>query len=269
LLSRHRYSTALVTGASSGIGHSFATELAARGADVIVVARRKDRLDSLATKLRATYGVAVEVLPADLTNPAELTRVEERLADLDMPVDLIVNNAALSTTGDFADLSVDGEDAQVRLNVLAMVRLTHAVLPTMISRHHGGVLNVSSITALTPCPGHATYAATKAFIASFTESLRTEVKGEGVHVTLLLPGFTHTERFTVGGVRHVKLPDFIWLQPDRVAHEGLDAVEASRTRHIPGVPNKIAAVSIRVVPRSVPTAISAKLWKPRGEIVGS
>jgi uncharacterized protein len=269
LLARHRYRTALVTGPSSGIGRCIATELATRGTDIIVVARRKERLDTLATELRAAYGVAVEVIPTDLSNPTELLRVEDRLRDLHRPVDLIVNNAGLGTTGDFADLSMDGEDAQVRLNVLAMVRLTHAVLPTMISHHHGGVLNVASITALTPCPGHATYAATKAFIASFTESIRTEVKGEGVHVTLLLPGFTHTERFTVGGVRHVKLPQFLWLPPDRVAHEGLDAVEAGRRRHIPGVANKIVVAAIRVVPRSVPTAISAKLWKPRGEIVGS
>ena len=144
----HAYRTALVTGASSGIGERLARLLAADGCDLIVVARRAGRLEELAAGLRAAHQVQVEVLAADLTAPAGLLAVESRLASASRPVELLVNNAGFGLSGPFADVPADGAEAQIRLNVLALVRLTHAVLPGMLKRGHGGVLNVSSVAGV-------------------------------------------------------------------------------------------------------------------------
>ncbi|MDQ6798268.1 MAG: SDR family oxidoreductase, partial [Actinomycetota bacterium] len=183
---------ALVTGASSGIGRAFAVHLAASGTDVVLVARRRDRLDDLATDLRADHGVDIEVLVADLTDEGGLAAVEARLGNGSAPVDLLVNNAGFATSGRFAELPVEGEVAEIHLNVLAPVRLTRAALPGMVERGRGGVVNVSSIAALQPLPHWATYAASKAYLTSFSEAVHEEVGGHGVVVLALMPGFTHT-----------------------------------------------------------------------------
>ena len=164
-------SVALVTGASAGIGASFARTLAARGDDVILVARSKPRLDDLAIVLRRENGVDVEVLAADLTNTADLASVEARVAARERPVDLLVNNAGFGTSGPFGALPVEHEDEEIRLNVLALVRLTHAALGAMTARGTGAVVNVSSLAGYQPNPGMATYGATKAFVSSFTQAV--------------------------------------------------------------------------------------------------
>ncbi len=171
----HAYRSALVTGASSGIGERLARLLAAGGCDLVIVARRAGRLADLAAELRTAHHVQVEVLAADLTTPGGLRAAENRLADAGRPVELLVNNAGFGLPGSFADLAADGAEAQIRLNVLALVRLTHAVLPGMLQRGYGGVLNVSSVAGVLISPGGATYAATKAFVTSFSESLHAEV----------------------------------------------------------------------------------------------
>ncbi|TDB90063.1 SDR family oxidoreductase [Actinomadura sp. 7K534] len=248
---RHAYRTALVTGASSGIGESFARLLAGRGTDLVIVARRADLLDGLARELVERYRVAVEVVAADLTDPAQRGEVEARLrAD---PVELLVNNAGYGAFGPFAELPLDNHLAQVELNVNALVRLTHAVLPGMIERGRGGVLNVASMAGFAPSPGSATYGATKAYVAAFSESLHSEVAAKGVHVTALCPGFTRTEDDVPSNL--------LWLRRDDVARAGLDAVSAGRALCIPGMQYKAAFPALKLVPRPLLRAAVNRMWQ--------
>jgi short-subunit dehydrogenase len=247
----HAYRTALVTGASSGIGERLARLLAADGCGLIVVARRAGRLAELADELREAHHVPVEVLPADLTTPAGLLAAGNRLADASRPVELLVNNAGFGLPGRFADIAADGAEAQIRLNVLALVRLTHAVLPGMVQRGYGGVLNVSSVAGVLISPGSATYAATKAFVTSFSESLHAEVSGRGVHVTALCPGLTRTEFRAAGQHENTPAPAFAWLDAGRVARAGLDAVAAGRPVAVPGAQYKAVVPLARAAPRRI------------------
>lgn len=248
---QHAYRTALVTGASSGIGESFARLLAGRGADLVIVARRAELLDGLARELVERYRVAVEVVAADLTDPAQRAEVEGRLrAD---PVELLVNNAGYGAFGAFAELPLDDHLAQIELNVTALVRLTHAALPGMVERGRGGVLNVASMSGFAPSPGSATYGATKAYVASFSESLHAEVSGKGVHVTALCPGFTRTEDDVPANL--------LWLRRDDVARAGLDAVAAGRALCVPGMQYKAAMPALKLVPRPLLRAAVNRMWQ--------
>src|SRR6266516_7045417 len=246
----HAYRSALVTGASSGIGERLARLLAAGGCDLVIVARRAGRLADLAAELRTAHHVQVEVLAADLTTPGGLRAAENRLADAGRPVELLVNNAGFGLPGSFADHGADGAEAQIRLNVLALVRLTHAVLPGMLQRGYGGVLNVSSVAGVLISPGGATYAATKAFVTSFSESLQAEVAGRGVHVTALCPGLTRTG-FRAEGHDRAAAPAFGWLPAGRVARAGLDAVAAGRPLSVPGAQYKAIVPLARAIPRRI------------------
>lgn len=254
------YRTALVTGASSGIGESFARRLAADGCDLVVVARRRERLETVATELRRRHGVDVEVVEADLTDPAQLRRVEERLADDARRIELLVNNAGFGTSGAFAALPVDDEEREIRLNVLALSRLAHAAVTGMVARRHGGVLNVSSMAGLLPAPGVATYNATKSFVTIFSESLAMEAAPHGVHVTALLPGFTRTEFQDRSGVEPSGLPGAGWLGADAVAREGLRAVAAGHPICVPGAQYKSVAAALRLVPRSALRRVVPRVW---------
>lgn len=228
---QRRWTSALVTGASSGIGEAFARRLAAEGTDLVVVARRREQLERLAAELRATHDVHVEVLPADLGAPVSRRDVERRLADSTNPVDLLVNNAGFGTHGNFVALPADREEQEVQVNVVAIQRLTSAALGPMVARGRGHILNVSSIAALYPVPGSATYGATKAFICSFTDALHEELRGTGVVVTSALPGFTRTEfQERSDWTGQDRLPAAVWLSTDRVAAESLDGVWAGRAR---------------------------------------
>jgi uncharacterized protein len=255
--SRHSYRSALVTGASSGIGVSFARQLAADGCGLVLVARRAERLSALAEDLRRWHDADVEVLPADLATPAGLGTVTTRLTE-GPPVELLVNNAARSARGTFAELSQDTIDAQIQLNVVALTRLAHAAVSGMRARDYGGLLNVSSMASLTASPGTAVYAATKAFVTSLTESLYAELNGTGVHVTALLPGFTHTEFHAANDVEVSYLPSVAWLDPDTVARAGLDAVATGRPVAVPGPQYKLAAGAVRLLPRSALRRLSRR-----------
>ena len=248
---RYAYRTALVTGASSGIGESFARLLAGRGTDLVIVARRADLLDRLARELVERYRVAVEVVAADLTDPARRAEVEARLRD--EPVELLVNNAGHGAFGPFADVPLDDHLAQVELNVTALVRLTHAALPGMVERGRGGILNVASMAGFAPSPGSATYGATKAYVAAFSESLHAEVASKGVHVTALCPGFTRTQDDVPANL--------LWLRRDDVARAGLDAVAAGRALCIPGVQYKAAFPALKLVPRPLLRAAVSRMWR--------
>lgn len=229
-----RWPVALVTGASSGIGRSVAVALADEGSDVIVVARRRDRLEALAEELRSAHNVKVDVLVADVADPEQLALVEDRLRNGEPPVDLLVNNAGLGAHGPFAELPLDWQEGQIRLNVLAPVRLTHAALERMLPRGRGGILNVSSIAGRQPMPNVATYAATKSYLSSFSHALHEEVRRHGVSVTVLLPGFTRTEFHDAAGMSRSNVPRFAWMRAEVVARAGLRAVGRGRAQCVPG-----------------------------------
>ncbi|GIV59641.1 MAG: hypothetical protein KatS3mg043_0730 [Rhodothermaceae bacterium] len=188
----HDARTALITGASSGIGAGFARRLAERGYNLILVARRADRLAELAEELQTRHGIEAEGLPADLATDEGIRRVEARIVDCDT-LDLLVNNAGFGTTGRFAEIDLAPQLAMIHVHVIAPVRLIRAALPGMMARGAGGIINVSSVSAFWPNAGSATYSATKAYLNAFSEALAHELRGTGVTVQALCPGFTRTE----------------------------------------------------------------------------
>jgi uncharacterized protein len=246
------FTRALVTGASSGIGESLARELAARGVDLVLVARSEDKLAALAADLEREAGVDVELLPADLTDPGGLASVEDRLRRVDGAIDLLVNNAGVGQVGEFAELDIDGAEQQVALNIVAPLRLTYAVLPGLRERG-GGVLNVSSIGANQPVPRMATYAATKAFLTSWSEAVHEELRGTRVYVTALAPGFTRTNFVDAAdaGTEASRIPNFIWADPAAVARAGLDGVARGRAVVTPGPLYAVTAGVSTLTPSTV------------------
>jgi short-subunit dehydrogenase len=257
---------ALVTGASSGIGEAFARLLAERGYDVVLVARDQGRLDALAKELEGAHGTQAEVLPADLTDPAQLERVEARCRDRDAPVEILVNNAGFGTFGAFCTLDLDSEVREIQLNVVALVRLTHAAAVEMTARGGGGgILNVSSLAGFQPGPKNATYAATKAFITSFTEALHEEMKGTGVSVTVLCPGFTRTGFQETANVPASAVPGFMWQEADEVARAGLDALAKNHATALPGLLNKTLGTFTQMAPNALTRRLSGKVIKHAGE----
>lgn len=247
------YRSALVTGASSGIGWEFAKLLAARGCDLVVVARRTERLEQLAGELT---GVKVEIITADLTTDAGVEAVEQRLADT--PVELLVNNAGVGSGGEFHSLPLDREIAEIRLNVVAPVRLTHAALGPMVEAGHGGILNVSSLAGDQPLRGFATYASTKSYLTTFTTSIAAELRGSGVHVTVLKPGYTYSE-MNPDAPDPATLAGRFWLQPDDVARAGLDAVERGRLICVPGVHWRAVNGLVNALPRPLIRALTSRV----------
>lgn len=239
---------ALVTGASAGIGEAFARRLARDGFDLTVVARNRKRLDELAASLEKEHGIDVEVLAADLTKPSELREVETHVAK-DGALELLVNNAGFGTVGEFAVLDVDGEEEEIRLNVVALVRLTHAALKGMMKRRRGSIINVSSLAAFQPVPANATYAATKSFVNTFTESLHEELRGWGVYVQVLCPGFTRTEFQKRAGVDTSGIPSFAWMSAEAVVDASMASLQSGTLMCIPGVANRVVAAAARTVPR--------------------
>jgi short-subunit dehydrogenase len=253
--------TALVTGASSGIGEAFARILAERGNDLVLVARDQGRLEALAHELETAHGVHAEVLRADLTDPSELARVEARCRDRDAPIEILVNNAGFGTFGAFHTLDVDGEMREIQLNVTALVRLTHAAAVEMAARGRGGILNISSLAGFQPGPMNATYGATKAFVTSFTEAVHEELAGTGVAITVLCPGFTRTGFQETANAPAASVPGFMWQQADEVARAGLDALAKNRALAIPGPINKTLGAFTKVTPHAITRRLSGKVIK--------
>ncbi|WP_183098322.1 SDR family NAD(P)-dependent oxidoreductase [Nocardioides pelophilus] len=242
-------STSLVTGATAGIGHEFARQLAARGDDLVLVARSTTRLEEVAAELRSAYGVATETLAADLTDPDQLALVEARLADGDRPVDLLVNNAGFGLKGAFLDNDVDTEQRQQDVLVRAVLRLTHAALGGMVERGHGGVINVSSVAAFLP---RGTYSAAKAWVNSFSAWAHNEYAGRGVTVMALCPGFVKTEFHQRLGVdRDSTAPKALWLEPDRLVRDALADFDKGRSLSIPSKRYKAIVTATRLVPHTM------------------
>jgi short-subunit dehydrogenase len=252
--------TALVTGASAGIGEAFTRELASRGRDLVVVARRADRLEAESARLGAAHGITVEPLVADLATPDGVATVAARLADDARPIDLLVNNAGVGSSGSFWELPVEREVAMIHLNVLALVQLTHAALGPMVARNAGGVINVSSLGAYQPVPFNATYGATKAFVSSFTNAVREELRGTDVRLMVVAPGFTRTE-FQETSFEPGPLPEFVWQSADTVAATALRAYDRGRTVCITGAVNVVAAAASSVMPAAVTRRVSGALTR--------
>jgi len=241
----------LVTGASSGIGRAFAVALAGRGQDLVLVARRESTLHDLAAELERDHGRHSEVLVADLETDAGTRAVEARLADPARPVDLLINNAGFGTSGAFSQLDVDGEEHEIRLNVVALVRLTHAALGPMVERGQGGVINVSSVAGYQPTPWGATYGATKAFVSSFTHALYEELRGTSVRIMVLAPGYTHTEFHERAKISVRPTPGLLWQTPDQVVDAALRAYDTGRAVCTPGPINTTAAAFCGSLPPSL------------------
>jgi short-subunit dehydrogenase len=247
---------ALVTGASTGIGEAFARELAGRGTDLVLVARRRERLDQLSAELSGAHGIGCEALPADLTDPRAIARVEERLEADERPVDLLVNNAGgASQHRPFLELDRDGLTSDAYLNALALLRLTHAAAQAMVRRGRGGVVNVSAGIAFYPLPGAAAYGAAKSFVNSLGEALDYELRGTGVRVTTVCPGFTRTDAQRRLGMHVDHVPDMLWMEAEDVAKASLRA--AARGRRVSSL-SAIGALN-EFVGRHVPR----RLFLPR------
>jgi len=247
---------ALVTGASAGIGRSFAYALADRGYDLVLVARDTARLEALGKETGDGYGAACEVLTADLADGDALARVEARLSESDRPVDLLVNNAGFGTSGKFHTMPVEREDQEIRLNVVALVRLCHAALDAQVARGRGGVINVASIAGYQPTPGNATYGATKAFVSSFSQAVHEELKGTGVRCMVLSPGFTRTEFQARAGIDSSEVPGFLWQEAATVVDRALRAYDRGRAVCVPGPLNSATAAFTAVTPHAVTRRIA-------------
>jgi short-subunit dehydrogenase len=248
---------ALVTGASAGIGEQLARQLAQRGNDLVLVARDRGRLEVLAKSIESDFGAQCEVLSADLTVAAELATVEARARD----VDVLVNNAGFGSFGRFDELDIEVESREVNLNVLALVRLTHAAAGGMTQRGHGGILNVSSLAGYQPGPMNATYSASKAFVTSFTQAVHEELKGTGVAVTALCPGFTHTEFQERASAPASEVPGFMWQDAPEVARAGLDGLARNKAIAIPGAINKTLGAMADIAPNALTRRLSAVVMK--------
>jgi hypothetical protein len=251
---------ALVTGASAGIGRAFVERLARDAWDLILVARRRERLDEIAARLRAGGELHVDVLAADLGHSDGVRAVEERIAK-EPTLELVVNNAGFGTSGPFAELDRDAEEEEIRLNVLALLRLTHAALDAFRARGHGSIVNVSSLAGFQPGPYTATYAATKAFVNSFTQAVAEEVRGSGIRLQLLCPGFTRTEFQEVAGVRTEGIPSFAWMEPAAVVDASLEALRSGDLVVIPGGGNKVLGAVMRALPAAVVRRAGAVLMR--------
>src|ERR1700682_3997419 len=255
---------AVVTGASQGIGEALAAELAARGHSLIVTARREDVLTSLAARLTEQYGVAVEVRPVDLTDAAARAKRCDELSPRN--ISILCANAGTATFGPVAALDPAGEKAQVQLNAIAVHDLTLAVLPGMVERKGGGILISGSAAGNSPIPNNATYAAAKAFVNTFSESLRGELRGSGVHVTLLAPGPVRTEEPDPAESSLVDrlVPDFLWISAEHTAKVSVDALARNKMRIVPGVPSKVMSVPSQYAPRAVVAPIVGSFYKKLG-----
>jgi len=247
---------ALVTGATSGIGAAFARRLAADGYDLVLVARDAQRLADAGGDLTARHGVAVETLTADLSTDAGTAEVEARLRDPARPVDLLVNNAGTTLNTPFVRSSADEEARLLRLNVHAVMRLTLAVLPGMVERGHGAVINVSSVAGFAAVMSGSTYSASKAWVTNFSESINRSVRGKGVRVMALCPGYTRTEFHRRAGINMSRTPGWLWLEADDVVRDGLRDLGRGRTVSVPGWVYKVAVFGLRHAPRRLMAAVT-------------
>lgn len=262
--------TALVTGASSGIGEAIARQLAAQGCNLILLARSEPALQQLAAQLRGEHAVQVDVLAADLAQPDCGPVIQQTLEARGLQVDILINNAGLGTYGPFETLSSQTEQELIAVNIAAMVSLSHAVIPGMLSRASGTILNLASTSAYQPCAYMAVYAASKAFVLSFSEALWAEYRERGIHVAALCPGPVETA--FIAKLRNEdirKTPVFAGIiRPEQVADEAIKTIKGTAPSRIIGIKNWLLANSTRMTPRSLVAKTGANLLRPPGLVAG-
>ncbi|MCY0935429.1 SDR family NAD(P)-dependent oxidoreductase [Streptomyces sp. H34-S4] len=255
--------TVLITGASAGLGAAFARGFAAKGCDLVLVARDKDRLEAVAADLGREYGAVCEVLPADLLDTGGLGSVAERLADRGRPVDILVNNAGFGLPAPFPYSPVEDEERMLDLLVKVPLRLTHALLPGLRERRRGAVLNISSVAGLLPT---GTYGAAKAWITAFSESLRVDMEPYGVRVLAVVPGFTRTEFQERAGMDVSALSDAVWLEPRDVVAQALKDLARRRPVSIAGRRYQAYALAARHLPRTFVARKMARKRRPPADV---
>ena len=257
--------TALITGASSGIGTEFAYQLAQRGYNLVLVARRKALLDEIAKDIQNTLSIAIYCFSADLSTPTGLQDLYQQVEQQELDIDLLVNNAGFGTLGAFEEQERGLEQQEIALNVAAVVDLSHQFIPGMLRRKRGNIINVASVAAYQPVPYMAVYAATKAFVLSFSEALWAEYQERGINVTALCPGPVQTGFFDATGNKNLqrakaKIP---MMQSDEVVAAALQAMDKQQSQVIPGAKNRIAPFATRLLSRSAMAKLVAKTMRPR------
>ena len=251
----------LITGASAGIGAAFAHALAARGHDLVLTARRTDRLEQLADSLRQQYGREVTVLPADLADPAAPAQLETVLAQRGLAVDWLINNAGYGVPGSFEANHWQTHQDFMQVLMTAPTELAWRLLPGMHRRHYGRIINVASLAGHVPgTAGHTLYAASKAYMIKFSQSLSLENRPHGVHVCALCPGFTKSEFHDVTGTRELmnKLPAFMWLSAEEVVAQGIAAVERGDAVYVNGRVNRLIKSLFKLMPDRLAMYLSAR-----------
>lgn len=246
--------TALVTGASSGIGEAFARVFAGRGFDLVVTARRADRLDALAADVAGRHGTRTTRVVADLSEPGAPARIVDEVIAAGLTIDALVNNAGYGVPGSYRSTRWEQQRDFIQVLMTAVAELTHRLLPGMMTRGYGRIVNVASLAGLVPSPaGHTLYGASKAFVIKFSQALAQEVRSHGVHVTAVCPGFTYSEFHDVTGTREQvsRLPSFLWMDATTVAVRGYDAVEAGRPIVVVGRVNRAIAALAKYLPEPV------------------
>lgn len=253
--------TALVTGASAGIGQAFAEVFAARGFDLVITARREERLRALAASLESRHAVRVHLITENLVDAAAPARLCSRLADEGFTIDALVNNAGFGVAGSFSKTGWQEQGELLQILVVAVAEVTHRLLPGMIDRGYGRIINVASLAGLLPGPpGHTLYAAAKSFVIRFSESLAAEVRDRGVNVTAVCPGFTFSEFHDVNKTRAIvsRMPGFMWMDAPTVAQQGYDAVMAGKVVHVTGRVNTAIATLGRLLPHRAAYALNRR-----------
>jgi uncharacterized protein len=255
-------STALVTGASSGIGAAIAESLAQRGHGLTLVARREDRLDELAGDLHDRYGVRAGIFACDLSEADERDRLAAKLTELNLEVEVLVNNAGFGYAGDFASADRERQAQMVRLNCEAVVDLCGRYLPGMIERGRGNVINIASTAAFQPMAKSATYAASKAFVLNFSEAVHQELRGTGATVTAVCPGPVRTEFMDAAELQRTEdTPGFIWMSAEDLAEEAVNAADAGKRAVVPGRLNFAGSLLGRHSPRTISLPLTRRLWR--------
>ena len=254
--------TALVTGASAGIGEAIARQLASRGHGVTLVARREERLIALAGELSESYGVRAEAIATDLGDAAAREQLVAQVDGLDLEVEILVNNAGFGGAGTVADSRREQLVAMLRVNCEALLDLQARYLPAMVARGRGTVINIASTAAFQPIPGTATYAATKAFVLSLSEAVHEELKGTGVTLTAVCPGPVRTEFTRVAGIEQAEeqLPGVFWMSSEEVAKAAVEAAENGKRAIVPGLLNRAGALTGQHAPRMLALPLVKRLW---------
>ncbi|MEK6276475.1 MAG: SDR family oxidoreductase [Actinomycetota bacterium] len=254
-------STAVVTGASAGIGEAIARELAARGQNLTLAARREERLTELAAELHDQHGVRVGIVACDLGEASARDRLAAQIADLGFEVEVLVNNAGFGYVGDFVDGDRGRQVEMVRLNCEAVVDLTARYLPAMVQRGRGNVINIASTGAFQPMPKSATYGATKAFVLSHSEAVHHELRGTGVTLTAVCPGPVRTEFVEAADIKGAdSAPGFVWMSAEDIAKETVDAAEAGKRAIVPGMLNYAGMLLGRHSPRVLTLPFAERFW---------